>query len=99
MKSPRKEPWVNVRFKNLQETDDLELFANQRGFTLQNWMRMLAYREFNQGMANRQYLKDTTENSFFIRHLLEKSYDETSVKVARIRSEKAVEILDIYQEY
>lgn len=38
MTRPRLEPRINIRFSSLQKMDEVELFANQNGYNLQDWM-------------------------------------------------------------
>ena len=99
MKTPRKNPRINVRFKSLQETDELEQYANQRGFTLQNWMRMLAYREITNDLSKKLQVRELFEILHILQAILEHGTDEDVVLFAKQKARRLIENFNLNAEH
>lgn len=99
MKRPRKEPRLNIRFSNLQQMDQIELFANQRGFNVQDWVRMLVMRELTEDLSKKLLVRDGLKSLYTLQAILEQVTDKQVVQFAQRKAGALTETLNINNDY
>ena len=98
MTRPRLEPRINIRFSSLQKMDEVELFANQNGYNLQDWMRLLVEREMTLGLSKKLIVKDMCRKIDKLEFMFEQLADDAVVRSANERADKLAENFDIHLE-
>lgn len=83
MRSPRSSPRINLRFKNLEIMDDVELTANKDGLDLQTWLRRLALREVQYQKVRPLLLHEAVERLVTIQAILEQLVAPSVVTLAQ----------------
>ena len=99
MTLPRKEPRINVRFVSLQQMDHIELYANKRGYTLQNWIRMLIERELASDLRKKIQVRNGYKSLYTVLSILEEMADPKIVNFAKHKADTFAENFDMHQEY
>ena len=98
MTRPRLEPRINIRFSSLQKMDEIELFANQNGYSLQDWMRLLVEREMTLGLSKKLIVKDMCRKIDKLEFMFEQLLEAPVVRMANERADKLAEKFDMHLE-
>jgi len=95
----RQEPRINLRFRDLELMDSIELFANQRGYNLQDWVRMLVMRELSEDFSNLLLIRNGINRLCITQNILEQIADDHVVKLAHHRASQVTEKISMKRGY
>ena len=81
----RKEPRLNLRFKDHDELDELELLANKKGMTLTAWIKFMLRNALKNGQTVEDVRDTTLESILIVRGVVEDNASEDQVSKAKAR--------------
>lgn len=98
MSSVRTKPRINLRFKDLEEMDIIELRANQEGLNLQSWIRQLIRLEIAHPRLPHGTLEVALKSQLKTLAILETLVEKPVINKAEVISSRKVEHYNNHNE-